>query len=227
MDNNYKRRKSRLYSCLRNGIEYCMRIFRHHPIFLTLTTSLDSIDRKINRDVAYLMRALRNGTFDKIKRPLLRYCGIYTNEGNGVFHAIIYTNSVTNEYIDYEKLSEFWKRIHKGTWNVSLSRTYGNIHNIMNYFINRYISDGHHTFFRTAYSRNWLFKGWRKTLTYGIKAYTYSEGIQRFKELFYLSDSAVQLKQKQFFIDSVKSKIAKYKYLVKNPNVKVFPILRE
>jgi len=135
--------------------------------FMTLTSSSQSIGRKLNSDFRILkMRIFRKYHFK------MKYWKIRTNEGNGVLH-IIYRG----KYIPQEWLSAQWADIHKSPIVDirSLYETRKGLTGIAFYLVGNYLTK--QSFERMSWGYSWVFPAFVKPWKRLIEKYGFKQGL--------------------------------------------------
>lgn len=149
-----RRKRFRLFQRVISGVKTTL--YKGKRIrFITLTTSNKKINIKACFDT--LVKRIRR------KYGLFEYCRVQTPEGNGVIH-LLYEGS----YIERDWLKVQWEDL-TSAYIVDIREMYGKGYKIAGYLMG-YL--GHHSEFRTSYSKKWCFSGFVKQWT-RVKRYYY------------------------------------------------------
>lgn len=159
----YTKKQRRAFQRLMSGLTVG-KSRRERLRFMTLTSSPESLGRKLNAD----FRALKMRIYRKFHFKM-KYWKIRTNEGNGVLHIIF-----RGKYVPQKWLSEQWAEIHKSLIVDirSLYETKRGLRGIAFYLIGNYLTK--QSFERMSWGYSWVFPAfvgcWKRLIEkYGFK----------------------------------------------------------
>jgi hypothetical protein len=167
-----ERRRRRAYGILRSGFIFA--ISHKEPLqFITLTTWARRKTQDLMKDwKEFVKRVRRSCEFCNIYWDVslyFEYCLIRTKEGRGVLHVISKGVRLQESWV-----SKTWKRIH-GAYVVKVIDIFGFSPYLINYLTSYLAGQANQ---RSAWSKRWLFNGWRTTFKSLIKEHGFTEGLK-------------------------------------------------
>ena len=168
----YTKKQRRAFQRLMSGLTVG-KSRRERLRFMTLTSSPESKDRKLNAD----FRALKMRIFRKF-RFKMKYWKIRTNEGNGVLHIVF-----RGKYIPQKWLSEQWADIHKSPIVDirSLHETRKGLTGIVLYLVGNYLS--RQSFERMSWGYSWVFPAFVRSWKSLLEIYGFKRGLELWNKL--------------------------------------------
>lgn len=153
----WNKRQRRSYQRVLSGITRSQAQGKRLRI-ITLTSSPASLEGVHPFDEGLILSRRWQTLRKRIQRKFmcrLEYFRMRTNEGNGVLH-IVYRGP----YIPQSWLSRQWEEIHRASV-VYIQALYGR-KRLAKYLVSSYLG-GHHSFTRSSWSWNWVFRGFVRT----------------------------------------------------------------
>jgi len=168
----YTKKQRRAFQRLMSGLTVG-KSRRERLRFMTLTSSPESKDRKLNAD----FRALKMRIYRKF-RFKMKYWKIRTKEGNGVLHIVF-----RGKYIPQKWLSEQWADIHKSPIVDirSLHETRKGLTGIVLYLVGNYLS--RQSFERMSWGYSWVFPAFVRSWKSLLEIYGFKRGLELWNKL--------------------------------------------